>query len=149
MHVKRQLYKKLYPSAPCELPLLHGATYEAGYRAGLTVAHASSVNIACEPGRSPPATLNCHLGRLQPTVHDFCRPLGKKCVCLYIIVKIVESSFYLVYRKYLFWSTCQMSKFNSVQNSKMIVRSSRNLNSWVGHLGRQEERRDTGVLLEW
>ena len=64
-------------SAPCELPLLHGATYEAGYRAGLTVAHASSVNIACEPGRSPPATLNCHLGRLQPTVHDFCRPLGK------------------------------------------------------------------------
>ncbi|XP_050552078.1 uncharacterized protein LOC118277568 isoform X4 [Spodoptera frugiperda] len=63
-------------AAPCELPLLHGATYEAGYRAGLTVAHASSVNIACEPGRSPPATLNCHLGRLQPTVHDFCRPLA-------------------------------------------------------------------------
>ncbi|XP_073962964.1 uncharacterized protein [Choristoneura fumiferana] len=62
--------------APCELPLLHGATYEAGYRAGLTVAHASSVNIACEAGRSPPATLNCHLGRLQPTVHDFCRPLA-------------------------------------------------------------------------
>ncbi|XP_049879785.1 uncharacterized protein LOC126376459 isoform X2 [Pectinophora gossypiella] len=63
-------------AAPCELPLLHGATYEAGYRAGLTVAHASSVNIACEPGRSPAATLNCHLGRLQPTVHDFCRPLA-------------------------------------------------------------------------
>ncbi|KAL0811803.1 hypothetical protein ABMA28_009231 [Loxostege sticticalis] len=63
-------------AAPCELPLLHGATYEAGYRAGLTVAHASSVNIACETGRSPPATLNCHLGRLQPTVHDFCRPLA-------------------------------------------------------------------------
>ncbi|CAH2986746.1 unnamed protein product [Chilo suppressalis] len=63
-------------AAPCELPLLHGATYEAGYRAGLTVAHASSVNIACEAGRSPPATLNCHLGRLQPTVHDFCRPLA-------------------------------------------------------------------------
>ncbi|XP_045540469.1 uncharacterized protein LOC106717941 [Papilio machaon] len=63
-------------AAPCELPLLHGATYEAGYRAGLTVAHASSVDISCEPGRSPPATLNCHLGRLQPTVHDFCRPLG-------------------------------------------------------------------------
>ncbi|KAG7300622.1 hypothetical protein JYU34_014915 [Plutella xylostella] len=62
--------------APCELPSLHGATYEAGYRAGLTVAHASSVNIACEAGRSPPATLNCHLGRLQPTVHDFCRPLA-------------------------------------------------------------------------
>lgn len=64
-------------TAPCELPLLHGATYEAGYRAGLTVAHASSVNIACDMGRSPPATLNCHLGRLQPTVHDFCRPLGQ------------------------------------------------------------------------
>ncbi|KAJ2938869.1 hypothetical protein O0L34_g17677 [Tuta absoluta] len=63
-------------AAPCELPLLHGATYEAGYRAGLTVAHASSVNLACEPGRAPPATLNCHLGRLQPTVHDFCRPLA-------------------------------------------------------------------------
>ncbi|XP_041978220.1 uncharacterized protein LOC121732407 isoform X2 [Aricia agestis] len=63
-------------AAPCELPLLNGATYEAGYRAGLTVAHASSVSIACEPGRSPPATLNCHLGRLQPTVHDFCRPLA-------------------------------------------------------------------------
>ncbi|CAG4983211.1 unnamed protein product [Parnassius apollo] len=63
-------------AAPCELPILHGATYEAGYRAGLTVAHASSVDIACEPGRSPPATLNCHLGRLQPTVHDFCRPLA-------------------------------------------------------------------------
>ncbi|CAH2056897.1 unnamed protein product, partial [Iphiclides podalirius] len=63
-------------AAPCELPLLHGATYEAGYRAGLTVAHASSVDISCEPGRSPPATLNCHLGRLQPTVHDFCRPLA-------------------------------------------------------------------------
>ncbi|XP_012545704.3 uncharacterized protein LOC101741571 isoform X2 [Bombyx mori] len=63
-------------AAPCELPLLHGATYEAGYRAGLTVAHASSVSIACEPGRSPSATLNCHLGRLQPTVHDFCRPLA-------------------------------------------------------------------------
>ncbi|KAJ0171288.1 hypothetical protein K1T71_012838 [Dendrolimus kikuchii] len=63
-------------AAPCELPLLHGATYEAGYRAGLTVAHASSVSIACEPGRSPAATLNCHLGRLQPTVHDFCRPLA-------------------------------------------------------------------------
>ncbi|XP_063369637.1 uncharacterized protein LOC134657962 [Cydia amplana] len=62
--------------APCELPQLNGATYEAGYRAGLTVAHASSVNIACEAGRSPPATLNCHLGRLQPTVHDFCRPLA-------------------------------------------------------------------------
>ncbi|CAK1543665.1 unnamed protein product [Leptosia nina] len=62
-------------AAPCELPQLTGATYEAGYRAGLTVAHASSVNIACEPGRSPPATLNCHLGRLQPTVHEFCRPL--------------------------------------------------------------------------
>ncbi|KAL4708940.1 hypothetical protein ACJJTC_014968, partial [Scirpophaga incertulas] len=63
-------------AAPCELPLLHGATYEAGYRAGLTVAHASSVNIACEAGRAPPATLNCHLGRLQPTVHDFCRPFA-------------------------------------------------------------------------
>ncbi|CAB3232406.1 unnamed protein product [Arctia plantaginis] len=63
-------------AAPCELPQLNGATYEAGYRAGLTVAHASSVNIACEPGRTPPATLNCHLGRLQPTVHDFCRPLA-------------------------------------------------------------------------
>ncbi|XP_045762822.1 uncharacterized protein LOC123865673 [Maniola jurtina] len=63
-------------AAPCELPILHGATYEAGYRAGLTVAHASSVNIACETGRSPPATLNCHLGRLQPTVLDFCRPLA-------------------------------------------------------------------------
>ncbi|KAM3956627.1 LOW QUALITY PROTEIN: hig-anchoring scaffold protein, partial [Aphomia sociella] len=63
-------------AAPCELPLLHGATYEAGYRAGLTVAHASSVNIACEAGRAPSATLNCHLGRLQPTVHDFCRPLA-------------------------------------------------------------------------
>ncbi|XP_038218678.1 uncharacterized protein LOC119837224 isoform X1 [Zerene cesonia] len=62
-------------AAPCELPQLTGATYEAGYRAGLTVAHASSVDIACEPGRSPPATLNCHLGRLQPTVHEFCRPL--------------------------------------------------------------------------
>ncbi|XP_045513614.1 uncharacterized protein LOC123707539 isoform X2 [Pieris brassicae] len=61
-------------AAPCELPLLTGATYEAGYRAGLTVAHASSVGISCEPGRSPPATLNCHLGRLQPTVHEFCRP---------------------------------------------------------------------------
>ncbi|KAG6451661.1 uncharacterized protein LOC115444557 [Manduca sexta] len=63
-------------AAPCELPLLHGASYEAGYRSGLTVAHASSVNIACDPGRAPPATLNCHLGRLQPTVHDFCRPLA-------------------------------------------------------------------------
>ncbi|XP_047540229.1 uncharacterized protein LOC125073443 isoform X1 [Vanessa atalanta] len=63
-------------AAPCELPILHGATYEAGYRAGLTVAHASSINIACEPGRLPPATLNCHLGRLQPTVLDFCRPLA-------------------------------------------------------------------------
>ncbi|CAH2250497.1 jg9593 [Pararge aegeria aegeria] len=63
-------------AAPCELPILHGATYEAGYRAGLTVAHASSVNIACDTGRSPPATLNCHLGRLQPTVLDFCRPLA-------------------------------------------------------------------------
>ncbi|KOB66896.1 Sushi, von Willebrand factor type A, EGF and pentraxin domain-containing protein 1, partial [Operophtera brumata] len=64
-----------------ESPLLAGRVggYEhAGmrYRAGLTVAHASSVNIACEPGRTPPATLNCHLGRLQPTVHDFCRPLA-------------------------------------------------------------------------
>ncbi|CAG9571132.1 unnamed protein product [Danaus chrysippus] len=63
-------------AAPCELPILNGATYESGYRSGLTVAHASSVNIACEAGRSPPATLNCHLGRLQPTVIDFCRPLA-------------------------------------------------------------------------
>ncbi|XP_050671196.1 uncharacterized protein LOC126969692 [Leptidea sinapis] len=61
--------------APCELPQLTGATYEAGYRSGLTVAHASSVNVACDLDRSPPATLNCHLGRLQPTVQDFCKPL--------------------------------------------------------------------------
>ncbi|VVC93465.1 unnamed protein product [Leptidea sinapis] len=67
-------------SSPCELPQLTGATYEAGYRSGLTVAHASSVNVACDLDRSPPATLNCHLGRLQPTVQDFCKPLVRKNV---------------------------------------------------------------------
>lgn len=58
--------------APCELPVVKHGVYTAGYRAGLTIAHGSSVALHCEIGFAPPATFVCELGNLKPNNADLC-----------------------------------------------------------------------------
>ncbi|XP_035774232.1 sushi, von Willebrand factor type A, EGF and pentraxin domain-containing protein 1-like [Anopheles albimanus] len=54
--------------APCVLPPIMHAMYQGGYRAGLTIAHGSSVMIQCESGMGSvaPVQMDCALGSLTP-----------------------------------------------------------------------------------
>lgn len=55
--------------APCVLPEVMHATYQGGYRAGLTIAHGSHVMVSCENGVAssiPPVQMDCALGSLTP-----------------------------------------------------------------------------------
>ncbi|XP_038108340.1 uncharacterized protein LOC6031316 isoform X1 [Culex quinquefasciatus] len=54
--------------APCVLPQIMHAMYQGGYRAGLTIAHGSSVMIQCESGMGNMAAvqMDCALGSLTP-----------------------------------------------------------------------------------
>ncbi|XP_021700723.1 sushi, von Willebrand factor type A, EGF and pentraxin domain-containing protein 1 [Aedes aegypti] len=54
--------------APCVLPPIMHAMYQGGYRAGLTIAHGSSVMIQCESGMGnvAPVQMDCALGSLTP-----------------------------------------------------------------------------------
>lgn len=55
--------------APCVLPEVMHAVYQGGYRAGLTVAHSSSVMVQCDNALAnpvPPVQMDCALGALTP-----------------------------------------------------------------------------------
>ncbi|XP_050076471.1 uncharacterized protein LOC126563780 [Anopheles maculipalpis] len=54
--------------APCVLPPIMHAMYQGGYRAGLTIAHGSSVMIQCESGMGSASSvqMDCALGSLTP-----------------------------------------------------------------------------------
>uniref|UniRef100_A0A904A506 Sushi, von Willebrand factor type A, EGF and pentraxin domain-containing protein 1 n=1 Tax=Anopheles quadriannulatus TaxID=34691 RepID=A0A904A506_ANOQN len=54
--------------APCVLPPIMHAIYQGGYRAGLTIAHGSSVMIQCESGMGSASSvqMDCALGSLTP-----------------------------------------------------------------------------------
>lgn len=39
--------------SPCSLPTINNAVYQGGYRAGLTIAHGSSVSVQCEGSTTP------------------------------------------------------------------------------------------------
>ncbi|XP_026477208.1 CUB and sushi domain-containing protein 1-like [Ctenocephalides felis] len=51
---------------PCQLPVAPNAQYMGGYRAGLTIAHGSSVTVHCEGNSSNPITLSCDYAALTP-----------------------------------------------------------------------------------
>lgn len=51
--------------APCVLPQIMHAMYQGGYRAGLTIAHGSSVMIQCESGMGNMAAVQ--MGRFCST----------------------------------------------------------------------------------
>ncbi|XP_068084486.1 sushi, von Willebrand factor type A, EGF and pentraxin domain-containing protein 1 [Anabrus simplex] len=55
---------------PCELPTIVHGQYLSGYRAGLTIAHGSSVDFQCDSdySKSTAQPIECHLGDLRPRV---------------------------------------------------------------------------------
>lgn len=56
-------------SLPCTLPNLVNAIYEGGYRAGLTIAHGSTVNVHCDNTvNSTPVKVSCVKGILAPPI---------------------------------------------------------------------------------
>lgn len=74
----KSLIEWFLSSAPCELPAVQHAVYSAGYRAGLTTAHGSSVSIHCERGYSPPAVLQCTLGDIRMRPSEPCQSIEGK-----------------------------------------------------------------------
>lgn len=56
-------------SLPCTLPNLINAVYEGGYRAGLTIAHGSTVNFHCDNTiNTTPIKVSCIKGSLTPVI---------------------------------------------------------------------------------
>ncbi|GAB6024202.1 hypothetical protein CHUAL_008903 [Chamberlinius hualienensis] len=55
---------------PCELPHITNGHYTSGYRAGLTIAHGSTIEYDCENDytKTTLRAITCHLGQLKPRV---------------------------------------------------------------------------------
>lgn len=66
-------------SLPCTLPNLVNAIYEGGYRAGLTIAHGSTVNVHCENTvNSTPVKVSCIKGALAPAIESIHCETGQR-----------------------------------------------------------------------